>query len=214
MRVRQRLQLYAIEDVAEEHPRIDGEIAKLDNGAVHRSGARLTRLARVQGLLSQAPDGGQIAFDDPLVSELVAQSGWAEESGKVTLDGPRGVMLPSGVVQTLAMAVHELTTNAVKYAAFSQQTGRIDIRWRIEVPEDQVPWIHVDWKESGVETRQMSAEGGRIGNGRRLIEGALPYQFGARTTFAFEADGVRCTIALPVFASLTEEVKDGHFGPS
>ena len=59
----------------------------------------------------------------------------------------------------------------------------------------------------------MSAEGGRIGNGRRLIEGALPYQFGARTTFAFEADGVRCTIA-SVFASLTEEVKNGHFGPS
>ena len=60
----------------------------------------------------------------------------------------------------------------------------------------------------------MSGEGGRIGNGRRLIEEALPYQFGARTTFAFEADGVRCTIALAVFASLTEEVKDGHFGPS
>src|SRR5271165_7084415 len=65
------------------------------------------------------------------------------------------------------MALHELTTNAVKYGAFSQQTGRIDIRLRIEVPEDQVPRIHVDWKESGVETRQMSAEGGRIGNGRR-----------------------------------------------
>ena len=34
-------------------------------------GARLTTLARVQGLLSQAPDGGHIAFDDLLVSELV-----------------------------------------------------------------------------------------------------------------------------------------------
>ena len=47
-------------------------------------------------------------------------------------------MLPSGVVQTLAMALHELTTNAVKYGAFSQQTGRIDIRWRIEVPGGSV----------------------------------------------------------------------------
>ena len=97
---------------------------------------------RVQGLLSQAPDGGQIAFDDLLVSELFAQSGWAEESGKVTLDGPRGVMLPSGVIQTLAMALHELTTNAVKYGAFSQKTGRLDIHWRTEVaPEDQTEWI-------------------------------------------------------------------------
>ena len=117
--------------------------------------------------MSQAPDGGHIAFDDPLVSELSALSGWAEEKGKVTLDGPRGVVLPSGVVQTLAMALHELTTNAVKYGAFSQQTGRLDIHWRTEVaPEDQTKWIAVDWKESGVETRQMSGEGGRIGNGR------------------------------------------------
>jgi hypothetical protein len=36
------------------------------------------------------------------------------------------------------------------------------------------------------------------GQGRELIERALPYEFGARTTFALEADGAHCTISLPV----------------
>lgn len=39
------------------------------------------------------------------------------------------------------------------------------------------------------------------GQGRELIEQALPYQLSAQTSFAFEEDGVHCTIALPVSAS-------------
>ncbi|HZZ60823.1 MAG TPA: HWE histidine kinase domain-containing protein [Roseiarcus sp.] len=160
---------------------------------------RLSALARVQGLLSRTPDGRQIAFDELLVSELSAQSAWPEDCGKVTLDGSKGVMLRSGLVQTLALALHELTTNAVKYGALKEKNGRLAVRWRAEVaPQDQTTWIHVDWKERGIETSHSNAKPGRIGSGRRLIENALPYQFGARTSFAIEADGVHCTIALPV----------------
>ena len=108
-------------------------------------------------------------------------------------------MLRSGMVQTLALALHELTTNAVKYGALKAKNGRLAVRWRAEVaPQDRTTWIHVDWKERGIEASQSSAKPGRIGSGRRLIENALPYQFGARTSFAIEADGVHCTIALPV----------------
>ena len=46
----------------------------------------------------------------------------------------------------------------------------------------------------------------------RLIEDALPYQFGAQTTFAIERDGVHCTIALPLSGSQTEEIHDGQLG--
>jgi two-component sensor histidine kinase len=160
---------------------------------------RLSALARVQGLLSRTPDGPQIAFDELLVSELSAQSAWPEEGGKVTLDGSKGVVLRSGVVQTLALALHELTTNAVKYGALKEKNGRLVVRWRAQVaPQDRTTWIHVDWKERGIETSHSNAKPGRIGSGRRLIENALPYQFGARTSFAIEADGVHCTIALPV----------------
>jgi two-component system, chemotaxis family, CheB/CheR fusion protein len=164
---------------------------------------RLMALARVQGLLSRAAPGNSVAFDELLASELSPQT--AEEDGDVTLDGPKGVVLRSTSVQALAMALHELTTNAAKHGALGQKAGRLHVRWRVQAENDS-PWILVDWKESGVETAQTRDEPRGAGNGRRLIEDALPYQFGARTTFAIEQDGVHCTIALPLSGPQTEEI--------
>jgi hypothetical protein len=42
----------------------------------------------------------------------------------------------------------------------------------------------------------------------------LPYQFGARTSFAIEPDGVHCTIALPLFGAQNEEMQDGQLAAS
>ena len=80
-------------------------------------GERLMALSRAQGLLSRAGPSDRVSFDDLLESELSAQS--AGKSEAVTLDGPKGVALPSVLVQALAMALHELTTNAAKYGALS-----------------------------------------------------------------------------------------------
>jgi two-component sensor histidine kinase len=111
------------------------------------------------------------------------------------------------------MALHELTTNAVKYGALGQRSGHLHVRWR-EQDENGSPWILVDWKESGVETARPADEPRRAGNGRRLIENALPYQFAARTSFTIEPDGAHCTIALPLSGAQTEEMQDGQFGAS
>ena len=111
------------------------------------------------------------------------------------------------------MALHELTTNAVKYGALGQKSGRLHVQWRVQ-EESGSPWIAVDWKESGVETAQPPSEPRGIGNGRRLIENALPYQFRARTTFAIEPDGVHCTIALPLSGPQAEEIQDGRLTAS
>jgi two-component sensor histidine kinase len=96
-------------------------------------------------------------------------------------------------------------TNAVKYGALGQRSGRLHVRWRVQ-PENGSPWILVDWKESGVEIVKSVNKPRGAGNGRRLIQDALPYQFGARTSFAIEADGVHCTIALPLSGPQTEEI--------
>jgi two-component system, chemotaxis family, CheB/CheR fusion protein len=173
-------------------------------------GDRLVALGRVQGLLSRAAPGDRVTFDSLLQSELSAQS---EDGGTVTLDGPNGVVLRSNLVQALAMALHELTTNAVKYGALGQRSGRLHVRWRVQA-ENGSPWILVDWKESGVETSQPEGMSRGAGNGRGLIEKALPYQFGARTSFAIEPDGVHCTIALPLFGAQNEEMQDGQLAAS
>jgi PAS domain S-box-containing protein len=160
-----------------------------------RFGARLAALARVQGLLSRLGEGERVTFDDLIRSEVAALDG---DSGRVSLRGPSGVALRSSTLQTFALALHELATNAVKHGAFGQPQASLEIRWSVESLEaGQGPWLHMEWRECGVRipADHASREGG---SGRELIERALPYQLGARTTYVMEADGVRCTIALPV----------------
>jgi len=159
---------------------------------------RLEVLGRAQGLLFRTHEGGRVTFDELINTELAAQCVPVEGNGRVTLDGPKGVPLRSRTVQSLAMALHELMTNAVKYGALKQANGHLAIRWRQETEaESGKPWLQLDWKESGVEMPPLDAKPQGSGQGRELIERVLPYQFDARTTFALEADGVHCTISLP-----------------
>ena len=178
-----------------------------------RFGDRLAALARAQGLLSRLDEWDRVTFDELIRSELSVLDG---DGDRVTLEGPTGVALRSSTVQTFALALHELTTNALKYGALGQPQGRLEVRWRMERTEqDGRPWLHVEWRESRV---AMPAEGTRLqggGSGRELIERALPYQLGARTTYAMGADGIRCTIALPVSerqAALDRDPRKHAFG--
>jgi two-component sensor histidine kinase len=158
---------------------------------------RLGVLGRALGLLFRA-EGRRVTFDELIDTELAAQSVSVGEHGAVTLDGPKGIPLRSRTVQSLAMALHELMTNAVKYGALKQPKGHLTIRWRQEtLVESDGPWLHLDWKESGVEMPPLEAKPEGGGQGRELIERVLPYQFEAQTTFAMEADGIHCTISLP-----------------
>jgi len=156
---------------------------------------RLAALSRVQSLLSRLGEGERVTLDDLIRSEVAALDG---ESGRVTLVGPSGVALRSSTLQTFALALHELATNAVKHGAFAQPQASLEIRWSVESLEPKSgPWLHMDWRERGV-VMPTDRDGRESGSGRELIERALPYQLGARTTYELKADGVHCTIALPV----------------
>ena len=164
---------------------------------------RLEALARVQGLLSRLGDIDRIAFDELIGTEIKAMNGASE---RVTLEGPAGIRLRSSMVQTLAMALHELATNAVKYGALSQPQAELAIRWRMTPPDKRGrPWLHIDWRESGVRMPPPGAAPQGTGQGRELIEKALPYQFGAQTSFELGPDGAHCTLSIPVSASNVEQ---------
>ncbi len=157
---------------------------------------RLEALSRVQGLLSRLHAHDRVTFDELIRTELSAVEGSLE---RVMLQGPAGIRLRSSTVQMLAMAVHELATNAVKYGALGQPQALLDVTWSFE-PDGpgNMPWLHIDWRESGVEMPLPGSSPGDTGQGRELLEQALPYQLNARTSFTSGPDGVRCTISLPV----------------
>jgi two-component system, chemotaxis family, CheB/CheR fusion protein len=173
-----------------------------------RFGDRLEALARVQSLLSRLTEGERVAFDQLIHSELAAVNGTLD---RVTLNGPEGIRLRSSTVQTLAMAVHELATNAVKYGALGQPQAHLAVFWSMEPADDKRgrPRLHIDWRETDVSMpRDDGAPQGK-GHGRELIEKALPYQLDAETHFELGNQGVRCTISIPVSTSnLETELRD------
>ena len=57
-------------------------------------------------------------------------------------------------VQVLALAPHELTTNAVKHGALKQNGGRLDIRWSVDGSASGFPLLVLVCQKSGVPCRQ------------------------------------------------------------
>ncbi|WP_210529791.1 PAS domain S-box protein [Rubellimicrobium arenae] len=176
---------------------------------------RLDALARVNGLLSRLEDGDRITFDQLLQTELQAH-GIADGDGhgqQISLRGPKGIRLRSATVQTFALALHELATNALKYGALSKPEGHLEVKWSLVPGQETEQRLRVDWRESGVPVlhpdgapNEAAINGQpqrrRQGYGRELIERALPYQLKAQTTYELTPDGVRCTIIVPVSSTL------------
>jgi PAS domain S-box-containing protein len=157
-------------------------------------GSRLRALSRVQSLLARVED--QVIDLHALVTaELAAHSDSELTSTKIRVAGPP-VALPPTAAQALGLALHELTTNAVKYGALAQPTGKLEVTWELKAKK-RTAEIALEWRESGV---SMPAAGSpkRRGYGSELIERALPYQLSAKTQLEFGPDGVRCAILVPV----------------
>ena len=157
---------------------------------------RLSALSRVQGLLSRS-EAEPITIGALVRLELNAL-GASALGERITVSGSSVFLRPSSV-QTLALAVHELATNARKYGALSHDRGSLAVTWHERV-EDGEHRLALDWSETGLEhalDRPVSvARGG--GYGRELIDHALPHSLGARTSYVLTPSGVCCTIDMPV----------------
>ena len=169
--------------------------------------ARLDALGRVNALLSRLKEGDRVTFDQLLRTELAAHAVGDSDQGseQVALNGPNGVRLRSASVQTFALAIHELATNALKHGALSRPEGRLKVNWELVPGKGEERLLRVDWRESGVPPPQVDmadATPRRQGYGRLLIERALPYQLQARTHYELGPDGVRCSILVPVSSTL------------
>ena len=103
--------------------------------------ARMLGLARSNDLLLRG--GGQ---EVDLRSLLLSQVEIFGDSRRIELNGP-AIAVSANAAQYLAMAFHELSTNALKHGAFSVETGRIDVTWAIS--EDVPAMFKIIWQERG-----------------------------------------------------------------
>ena len=149
---------------------------------------RITSLARTHALITE--DLAQAASFEGL---LRAELGPYDERGRLTLEGPR-VVLPSELAVPVGMALHELTTNALRHGSLADPDGRLQVTWRVEEGAEgkglRWDWAEHDGPPVGHPTR--------AGFGHRLLDKVLARQTGAEVDVAFAPDGLRVSVRMPL----------------
>ncbi len=110
----------------------------------------------------------------------------------ISLAGP-GLTLAPTAVQPIAMAIHELATNATKYGALSVAGGEVSIRW--ELVQAAPPRLRILWRESGGPAAGQPPA--RRGFGTRVLEATIRSQLGGSMTQHWQATGLVCEIEMP-----------------
>jgi PAS domain S-box-containing protein len=148
---------------------------------------RIASLAKTHTLLIEKEHGGA-SIKDILNSELAPYDDGTGQ--RVRLAGP-DVRLPSEIAVAFGMAVHELTTNAAKYGAFSLPSGRVEVTWS---PEEQADGcrLNLAWQEQDGPLVEKPA---RQGFGSVLLHRALGRQLGGEVETTFASDGLRVRIS-------------------
>lgn len=182
---RTRNQLAVVRSIA---ARTAESATDMDDFLMH-FGGRLDAYARAEAALTRNPDVS-LNLADLIHDEFLVAAG-----GDVAdIEGPE-VRLSGAVAETVALLIHELVTNALKFGALAAAGGRVRIRWEVETGEAGRTLV-LEWQESGVPV--LDPAPARRGFGRRLIEEALPYELNARSELRFSPGGARARIEFPL----------------
>ena len=112
----------------------------------------------------------------------------ANHRQRVITGGPAVVLLPA-TAQAVALALHELATNAAKYGALSTETGTLAVTWRAEGDA-----LVLDWTETG---GPPTAEPARLGFGLTIVRSSIEAQFRGGVSYEWRREGLRCTLSIP-----------------
>lgn len=168
--------------------------------AAHLDG-RLDAIARVLGaLMRSVPEG--VALHTLIADELLAHL--AREGDQVAIAGPN-LRLRPGAAEIMALAIHELTVNALEHGALMLPHGRIAIQWSI-VPPAPGGQLTLVWTESGLEN--LPSAPARRGFGTEVLERSLRYELKAETDLVYDPGGLRCTVTLPLPPQITVVEED------
>ncbi len=151
---------------------------------------RIASLAKTHAVMTEELDQS-VSFEHLLIQELGFYADGVSE--RISLRGP-AVDLPSQIAVPLGMAVHELTTNAAKYGALASEAGRIEVEWSLAESPVGVA-LRWEWNETDGPTVTPP---GREGFGSMLLKRVLSQQIGAEVNVAFEPEGFRLRMLVPI----------------
>ncbi|WP_439574045.1 PAS domain S-box protein [Phreatobacter sp.] len=143
---------------------------------------RLVSLGRTHSLLTREAWSGA-PLHDILRGELEPYTGTGSE--RVVIDGP-DITIPRDMTVTIGMAIHELTTNAVKYGALSVPAGRVHVRIEADRTSPE-PHLSVTWTEAG---GPPVAPPSRQGFGTLLLQRLFASQLGGEVAIDYRPGGI------------------------
>lgn len=150
--------------------------------------ARLMALSEAHSLLTGANWEGAHLRD--LAHKAMAPFRGEEGScQRLRLEGDNIQLRPQAAL-AIAMALHELASNAVKYGALSGPAGQVTLSWTTSDGR-----LRIDWRESGGPPVEPPA---RRGFGSRLIEQGLARELDGTVSLDYRPEGVACAIEFAV----------------
>ena len=154
---------------------------------------RIKALAQAHGLLARSRWVG--ADLRQLVEEELAP--YRGENGRVVVEGASWMLEPT-MAQSMAVAIHELATNAAKYGALSTEAGGLRVQWHLGGDGR----LQFRWTETGGPPATPPT---RRGFGTGVVERMIRHQLGGEVAFDWRPEGVVCAINIPVRASARAE---------
>ncbi len=149
---------------------------------------RLDVIARVQEMLMRHPADG-VDLLEILEEEFLAQ-GAASHQISLVADS---LLLERRNALPIALAMHELTVNAIQFGALRTGRGRLAVHWTSEPPTG---WTLFEWREDIPDASDTGIARGSDGFGFKFIRNAIPCETGARTHLSLRPDGLTCQIVL------------------
>ena len=157
--------------------------AKSVDDYVHAVEGRIKALARAHTLLSDSRwRGADLAT---LVAEELAPY---RAGDKIRCGGP-DVSLQPATAQGLALALHELATNAAKHGGLSSPAGKVTLEWELE---SEALTLH--WSETG---GPPVAEPSLHSFGLKVIAASIEQQLGGKAVFKWAPTGLQCQMMIP-----------------
>ena len=147
---------------------------------------RINSLARTHELLSES------SWRGASLAEIVRREIAPYARGNIEASGP-SVTLEPEATQAAATVLHELTTNAAKYGALSNRTGRVSVRWRWPQNGSRDRLL-IEWRETGGPAVLAPT---RSGYGTSIIRELIPFELGGAVELSFPAEGIKCRLEIP-----------------